>query len=296
MHRDGRSRGGITFAPVAAHEPTRRSTQSVQDLLSRTAAAVSDAVSVFARDPAALRRKGDRAGQYELDLVADEAANGVLSTSGLDVLSEESGHRDGGTGLTVVVDPVDGSTNASRGLPWYATSLCVVDDAGPWVSLIVNLATGRRWEAVRGLGATRDSVPVRSSETTRLDSSIVVLNGFAGTHLGWRQYRALGATALDLCSVGDGAVDATIDFSGQLGVWDYLGAQLIISEAGGVIADSEGRDLMVVDHEARRSPISAGTEALFDQVLAAVAEARGSPAQKDSRQGEKRPEEKDMRR
>ncbi len=49
-----------------------------------------------------------------------------------------------------VVDPVDGSTNASRGIPWYASSICMLDADGPRVSVVANLANGVRYHAVRG--------------------------------------------------------------------------------------------------------------------------------------------------
>ena len=56
---------------------------------------------------------------------------------GLGVLSEESEFEPGTTGEVVVIDPIDGSTNASRGLPWFATAMCVVDADGPAVALVV---------------------------------------------------------------------------------------------------------------------------------------------------------------
>ena len=59
----------------------------------------------------------------------------------------------------------------------------------------------------------------------------------------------------------DCAVDA-------LGPWDYLGGALLVTEAGGHVADLHGRDLVDLTHDARRIPVSAGTEALFDTVLA----------------------------
>ena len=66
------------------------------------------------------------AGQYHSDVAADAAAVAVLDSAGLGVLSEESGLHHGDRAVVVVLDPVDGSTNASRRLPWYATSLCAV--------------------------------------------------------------------------------------------------------------------------------------------------------------------------
>ena len=74
---------------------------------------------------------GRREGQYVLDLRADEAALAVLRRAGVGVLSEESGLERPDADEIVIIDPVDGSTNASRGVPWYATSLCLVDRDGP---------------------------------------------------------------------------------------------------------------------------------------------------------------------
>ena len=64
-----------------------------------------------------------------------------LTGNGLGVLSEESGRHHPDRAITVVIDPVDGSTNASRGIPWFATSLCAVDTDGPLAALVINLAS-----------------------------------------------------------------------------------------------------------------------------------------------------------
>src|SRR4029453_10705640 len=62
---------------------------------------------------------GSRGGQYLRDLVADAAALNVLGSAGVGILSEESGLDGGERELVVVVDPLDGSTNAARGIPWF---------------------------------------------------------------------------------------------------------------------------------------------------------------------------------
>jgi len=240
-------------------------------LLDDTAAAVIGALDGHAVGrPDLWRLAGDRPGQYRLDLVADEAALPVLHRAGVGVLSEESGLHDTGCGVTVVIDPVDGSTNASRGLPWYATSLCAVDDEGPLAALVVNLATGARYQAVRGGGATLDGRPVKPSGVTRAEDALLVLNGYPPQHFGWRQYRSLGASALDLCSVADGRVDGTVDCSEDaLGPWDYLGALLVLNEVGAPVCDVHGRELVVLDHDARRTPVSAATPELHEALLTA---------------------------
>src|SRR2546423_14208210 len=139
---------------------------------------------------------GRRPGQHHSDLVADAAALAVLDRAGVGVLSEESGLHGVERPVLVVLDPVDGSTNAARRLPWFATSMCALDDDGPLVAVVVNQATGERFEAVRGGGARVDGRPLSPSRCSTLGTSVLGLSGWPGRHLGWRQMRALGAVAL----------------------------------------------------------------------------------------------------
>jgi myo-inositol-1(or 4)-monophosphatase len=194
----------------------------------------------------------------------------VLDGAGCGVLSEESGGHHLDRDVVVVVDPVDGSTNASRGIPWFATSLCAVDGSGPRAALVVNQATGTAFEAVRGKGARLDGRPIRPSAAKELQQSVVGLSGFPPRYLGWKQYRALGAAALDLSLVASGALDAYVDCSrGAHGPWDYLGGALICREAGAFVVDAQGRDLVVLEHDARRTPVAAATEGLLTELLEA---------------------------
>jgi len=200
---------------------------------------------------------GVRPGQYQPDLAADAVAVDVLRGSGLRVLSEESGLSEG-TGPVAVLDPLDGSTNASRFLPWFATSICVVDESGPSVSVVHDHASGMRYSAIRGRGAMLDGQPLRRREPVDLADAIVVVNALPPAHGGWAQFRCMGATALDLCAVADGRFDAYIDYDNEaLGPWDYMGALLVCREVGIDVVDAFGRDLVVIDHSARRSPVAA---------------------------------------
>ena len=215
---------------------------------------------------------GTRRGQYGLDLVADAVAVECLHAAGFRVLSEESGVSDppagrGEPSICVALDPVDGSTNASRGIPFFATSLCAVDADGPVVALVANLASGVTYRAVRGEGATRDGEAISVASPAMLADAIIGLNGHATTHLGWRQYRALGSAALELCAVADGSLDAyaNLDRDGH-GPWDYLGGVLVVAEAGGVTIDVGGRDLNALGHADRRTVLAASDRALVDEI------------------------------
>jgi myo-inositol-1(or 4)-monophosphatase len=213
---------------------------------------------------------GTRPGQYRSDLAADEVALSVLQAAGLSVLSEESGMTGEGP-LVAVLDPVDGSTNAACGIPWYATSICVVDESGPLLALVVNQAIGTTYEAVRDGGAFRDGHRIGPSAVTELSDSMLGLAGYPRRYLGWRQYRALGAAALDLCAVAEGMLDGYLDCSHSgHGVWDYLAAQLVCAEAGAVVGDARGRELLSLDHAQRRSPVAAATPQLFAELMEAL--------------------------
>jgi fructose-1,6-bisphosphatase/inositol monophosphatase family enzyme len=101
----------------------------------------------------------------------------------------------------------------------------------------------------------------------------VGFSGYPRRYFGWSQYRQLGAAALDLCAVAEGVLDGyAVVGSSSLGSWDYLGGMLICTEAGAVITESLGRDLVVLDHEARRTPVAAGTAELLQTLSAGAAD------------------------
>ncbi|MHB8827038.1 MAG: inositol monophosphatase family protein [Acidimicrobiales bacterium] len=205
---------------------------------------------------------GQRPTQYYLDLAADEVAVGFLTGAGLRVVSEESGVSGHGE-VTVVVDPIDGSTNCDRGIPFYATSLAAVRDGELVAGLVVNLATSTVFEAELGSGAMRNAEPIRVSDARALASSIVSFSGTPSRHLGWAQSRALGAASLEICLVADGSLDAyAVAQQSTLHPWDYLAGLLVVREAGGVATDYRDEDLVIVDAHARRPLFAASGDLL----------------------------------
>jgi myo-inositol-1(or 4)-monophosphatase len=234
---------------------------------------------------------GRREGQYAVDLVADQIVLDALAAAGLNVLSEESGLTFGpadtgdfasgrdaaqpspGGGPLVIVDPLDGSTNASLGVPWYATSLCLADADGFAVGLVRNQVSGVTYTAIRGEGAFCDGRPIRPSGCDDVSAAVIGISGLPPRHLGWAQFRALGASALDLCLVASGALDGFVDCSVDAhGVWDYAAATLICHEAGALVVDGLGRELLVRDPTIKRTPVAGATPELLQQLV----QARGS--------------------
>ena len=231
--------------------------------------AAADAVAAALDGHADWGPSGNRPDQYASDVVADEAVRGVLLPLGYGLLSEESAVVEAGEGCPmVVVDPLDGSTNASRGIPHYAASLCAVDDEGPLAAVVLNLALGTRYEAARGGGARRDGVGLFRDDSPQLSEAIVGVSGLPASNPGWAQFRCMGAAALDLCAVADGTLDAYVDCVVDAhGVWDYLGALLVCREAGVTVEDAKGRDLCVLDRSIRRTPVAAAGTTLHEALL-----------------------------
>ena len=237
---------------------------------------VADAAADTLDEIQSWQESGEREGQYDADVVVDDVVVAMLEAAGFGVLSEESSAGAGtfrveGDSLLVVVDPVDGSTNASRGIPWFATSLCIVDREGPRAALIAEQSGSEiRYAAVRSGGANCDGVPLRVEPCTDVSRAVVGVNGAPPSPVPWWQTRTFGAAALDISLVGKGALDGYLDLHDH-GVWDYLAAVLVAREAGCFVTDAHGRDLFVLDHNERRSPVVANSRQLCDVLLDAHA-------------------------
>ncbi|MDZ4826126.1 MAG: inositol monophosphatase family protein [Actinomycetota bacterium] len=243
-------------------------TESLFDLFNEAAVAVRDAVAAI---PLERRRdRTGRSGQYALDVVADTAVCAVLEKAPVRIVSEESGLHDRSGSVTVVVDPVDGSTNCARGISYWATSICALDDAGALAALVVNQATGVRTWAIRNEGAFREGAELRASKVTMVEDAVVLLTGTPARTLPWKQFRALGCAALSLCDVAAGGLDGYVDSAAFHAPWDYLGGLLACREAGAVVRSVTGEELVTSAVTARRQIIAAGTSELADALLGAA--------------------------
>lgn len=213
---------------------------------------------------------GAREGQYAFDVVADNAALAVLREVGVRVLSEESGVEAGswplrGDELLAILDPLDGSTNADRGIPWFSTSIAFVDAKGLRAAVVVNQISGDEFTATRGGGAFRNGESIRVADEKLLSECVVGLSGLPKTNPGWWQFRVLGSAALDLCLVASGGLDAWVDCESH-GVWDYAGGMLIVAEAGGTVQEVFGMDPIHADYEVRRTIVAAASDAVCQQL------------------------------
>ena len=172
------------------------------------------------------------------------------------ILGEEGDTKAGTSGITWVLDPIDGTVNYLYGLPFFAVSVAAVQgEPTPltWEALAgaVHDGTGATWSAYRGGGAFRDSQPLKRTTTPALDGALLG-TGFqyqatrrerqgeiVAKLLGQvRDIRRLGAAAVDLCLVAAGQLDAFYEHG--LNAWDFAAGALVASEAGVRVAGIDG--------------------------------------------------------
>jgi myo-inositol-1(or 4)-monophosphatase len=202
-------------------------------------------------------------------------------------LGEEEGGETGTSGVTWVVDPIDGTVNYLYGIPAYAVSAAAVvgDPATPgrWrpvAAAVVDPERGRTFHARLGGGAWRRSSG-QGPERLRVGDQADLSQALVGTGFGYeasvrlwqakvllevvpqvRDIRRIGSAALDLCHVADGELDAY--YERGLNAWDMAAAWLVVTEAGGAFGGLAG------DPAGSRMVI-AGPPALFTRLEEVVA-------------------------
>ena len=233
-----------------------------------------------------------------VDQVAEEivvAACERFASEGLRfrLRSEELGDRSfGADSPTLLLDPVDGSLNAMQGLPYFCTSLALVDGehlGDVVVGVVRNLATGTVFSAVRGRGALRDGQPLQPLPVAveRGRVPILMVEAVGSATLGRilpvivgtaRRARLCGSAALSLCLVASGAASALISPEGMR-AHDCAAALLLIEELGGTVTDLAGRglDRLPARVDARVPVVASLDAAAHALVLAAVVGAPVSP-------------------
>lgn len=155
---------------------------------------------------------------------------------------------------TVVIDPIDGSGNYARGLPFYCTSIAVLDGSSlesARYGLIRNLITEETYFAERGAGAERDGTQVKTSKARKLQESCVGIDMSKAPRAAVerlvpllaavRKPAHLGANALELAFLSDGKLDGFVDIRDRMRVVDFAAGYLIAKEAGAVMSGPEGQ-------------------------------------------------------
>lgn len=196
----------------------------------------------------------------EMDRASEDLLRGILAEERPDdaILGEEGDDVVGTSGLTWVLDPIDGTVNYMYGIAGWAVSVAVVagpPDPAAWTILagaVHSVPEGRTWSAGLGHGAARDGEPIRVSRPASLGECLV------GTGFGYdaarrtsqaavlthvlpqvRDIRRLGSAAIDLCLLAQGSLDLV--YERGLNPWDMAAGALVASEAGAMVTGLRGR-------------------------------------------------------
>jgi myo-inositol-1(or 4)-monophosphatase len=217
----------------------------------------------------------------DADRAAEEAVTGLLRAERPDdgIVGEEGAAVEGSSGRRWVVDPLDGTTNYLYGFPQWAVSVALEDADGALAGVVLDPARGESFRAARGEGAELAGQPLRVRDSGDPSRSLIA-TGFS-YRPEWRaeQARAVaqllprvrdirraGAAALDLAWLAAGRLDGY--WERGLHPWDWAAGRLLVTEAGGAIAELDGE---------RHGLVAAGP-ALLPELLELIAAAERAAA------------------
>jgi myo-inositol-1(or 4)-monophosphatase len=224
----------------------------------------------------------------QIDYLAENIVINLLKEEGLSCLlvSEECGTRMMGDEPKdyLVLDSIDGTTNAVRGISFASVSLA--HSRGPRlrdidVGVVMDLFKGTVFTSEKGKGSKEEGDPMVPSQVKDLKKALIGIDlplktGSLSSTITRlmplmaeiRKYRHLGSTALEVCYVASGRLEAFIDLEGITRATDLAAAYLIVKEAGGLIASPDGDEVNLELKETARTPfIAAANPELLNKIL-----------------------------
>lgn len=199
----------------------------------------------------------------EMDLRAEEIIKEFLSSKfpHIGMLAEESGLSGSGSSIRWIIDPIDGTTGYSHGIPHFAVSIALEQDGILEVGVVFNPPLNECFSAIKGEGAYLNGSPIGVSDTREIkrsllatgfpydrqtspDNNVAQFNAFLMKAQGIRR---LGSAALDLCYTAAGRFDGYWEM--KLKPWDTAAGILILTEAGGKVTDYKGGAYSIYDAE-----------------------------------------------
>ncbi len=212
-----------------------------------------------------------------IDKVAEDLAINYIKKldTKINILSEEAGFLDFNGDYTFVIDPIDGTRNAIRGIPIYSISIGIGKKSLEDIEfgIIKNIPTGDLFTAEKGNGTYYNKRRVNTPELPNKEMvfSFNNWNLFQNYDFGFNIYdkfRSLGCASIEMCMVAIGALDFYVVSDEYLRVTDIAAASLVISEAGGFVTNIKGNKINLdLNLDMRTSVIAAGNKDLIDSIV-----------------------------
>ncbi|MBU3968386.1 MAG: inositol-1-monophosphatase [Euryarchaeota archaeon] len=207
----------------------------------------------------------------KMDMAAEHALDDALTKRGLSarIISEELGDRIVGKHpeFMLVFDPIDGSTNAACGIPFFCTSLAYTEKTdiasfGDITMAVICDISNNTYCAERGKGALLNGKQITGRKRGARPKPVVSVYSYGVPQVpaGLIELektiivRALGSIALDMCYVADGTLDGIIDTRGLVSGYDIMASALILKEAGGQLSDLRG--VRIIDDDVKTTGMS----------------------------------------
>ncbi len=255
--------------------------EELKALCDKAAKAVASSIGRMVGDPAGgvmVTMGADGTPTKSIDRAAENAVLSILKGSGLGfkVLSEEIGEVVIGDrpDYFLHLDPLDGTYNAIKGIPFYSVSI-FLSDGDFHFGYVRDLARGTKYYAESGRGAYAEpggrlSIS-KNSFLKEFSISAYFIRPNASRIVGIgdtvRRIRTLGSTSLEMALVAGGKLDAFVDLRGMLRVVDVAAGKLIIEEAGGVITDVQGMPLELNGDMWQRTDLIGSNGLLHEELL-----------------------------
>ncbi|XHH08453.1 MAG: inositol monophosphatase family protein [Candidatus Bathyarchaeia archaeon] len=224
------------------------------------------------------------------DLAAEKAIVETMQNNGVSfsLISEESGFEKYGNSpqdCYITIDPIDGTTNFLRGLPFYASSIAVSKKpvmSEVFAASVTDLYHDITYMAQEGKGAYRDGEKISTSQVTSLHEAVIGmdLNTYKVAEVApkltdliqqTKHIRHYGANALELCYVANGLTDAFVDIRGKLRTTDVAAGFLIIKEAGGLVTGMDNQPVNVpLDPKQSLKFVASGNTKIHETILGLV--------------------------
>jgi myo-inositol-1(or 4)-monophosphatase len=195
----------------------------------------------------------------EADVRSEEIIRSILEKADLPIIGEEEGGSADGSKLYFLVDPLDGTTNFSKKIRFYAVSIALMKGIEPLAGVIYLPEFEEVYYAVKNSGAFLETPGgtaqrLKTSDISKLSESVLatgfpydvweryedVLKSLKAMLTSARALRRFGAAAIDLCYVARGIFDGYFEF--RLKPWDTAAGSIIVSEAGGRVSDIQGNE------------------------------------------------------
>jgi len=212
-----------------------------------------------------------------IDKIAEDVALEVIKKSKIkvNILSEEAGFIDNKSDYTFVLDPIDGTRNAYRGIPFYSVSIAIGKKSIKDIEygIVKNIPTGDVYTAEKNIGSFLNNKRIAAPDIPdkQILSSLTLGKNYDSLTIKLakkEKVRSFGSASIEMCMVASGALDFYVVGKEYIRVVDIAASTLILREAGGFVKNIRGEELdMLFNLEDRSSVVAACTMDIIKEII-----------------------------